>query len=87
MSDIAPVVDIILDGKPYAQRNWRILPRVGDFLLLKNGEVKAKVELVVWSDDTAYRPLGDRQWVQIACKTVESIDIDANVPSAGSVTL
>jgi len=67
-----PVVDIILDGKKFAMRNWAVIPRVGDHILLRNGEISALVESVVWGDDSQVRHV-ERQWIQLLCKTVESI--------------
>lgn len=63
-----PIVDILVDGKPYAIRNWREIPRVGDIINLKNGEVWGKVHAVVWSDDTACHHT-ERQWIQLLCTT------------------
>lgn len=65
-----PVVDIILDGKKFAMRNWGIIPRVGDTVILKDGEIFAEVSRVVWGDDSACRHK-ERQWVQLVCKTIE----------------
>ena len=64
-----PAVDIYLDGKKFAFRTWEIIPRVGDILLLRNGEIFAEVTCVFWGDDNSAPE--DRQWVQIACKTVD----------------
>lgn len=64
-----PAVDIYLDGKKFAFRNWEIIPRPGDVVLLSNGEIFAEVTRVFWGDDSSYP--GDRQWVQITCKTIE----------------
>lgn len=69
---MGPAVDIILDGKKFAFRNWTIIPRVGDHVLLKNGEISALVESVIWGDDSACRHT-ERQWIQLVCKTAESI--------------
>lgn len=65
-----PTIDILLDGTLYAARTWAHIPRVGDTLILKRGEVWAEVEKVVWSDDTACHHV-ERQWIQLVCKTVE----------------
>ena len=68
-----PIIDILLDGKKFAIRNtWTLIPRVGDALLLKNGEVLAEVTGVIWSDDSAANAAGlERQWVQLLCKTID----------------
>ena len=68
-----PIIDILLDGKKFAMRNtWALIPRVGDTVILKNGEVFAKVTRVYWSDDSSANAAGlERQWVQLVCKTVE----------------
>lgn len=61
-----PIIDIILDGKIFGQRNWEIIPRAGDTILLKDGEIYATVKQVVWGDDSRAAP-HERQWVQIVC--------------------
>lgn len=66
-----PVVDIILDGERYAARNWTIIPRVGEIVILKGGEVWAEVTQVVWGDDSAAGQFSNRQWIQLICKTIE----------------
>ena len=68
-----PIIYILLDGKKFAMRNtWALIPRVGDTVILKNGEVFAKVTRVYWSDDSSANAAGlERQWVQLVCKTVE----------------
>jgi hypothetical protein len=69
-----PIVEFILDGKLFAARTWQVIPRVGEVVLLKNGEVWAEVTQVVWGDDSKV-PIGiERQWVQILCKTIERTD-------------
>ena len=66
------IVDFILDGELYAQRRWKTIPRVGETILLKNGEIFAEVRHVVWGDET---PELKRQWIQILCKTITPTDL------------
>lgn len=72
-----PLIDFILDGKLFAMRNtWDSIPRVGDTVIFKNGEVWADVVRVIWGDDSAASSASiERQWVQILCKTVENPNI------------
>ena len=69
-----PLIDFILDGRPFAMRNtWDAIPRVGDTVIFKNGEVWADVVRVIWGDDSAASSVSiKRQWVQILCKTIEN---------------
>lgn len=71
----APVIDIYLDGKRFAMRTtWHHVPRVGDTLLLRDGEVWGEVVTVIWGDDTARDSAHlERQWVQILCMSVEPV--------------
>lgn len=71
-----PIIDILLDGNKFAMRNtWALVPRVGDTVILKNGEVFAEVTRVVWGDDSAATGAGlERQWVQLLCKTIAQHD-------------
>lgn len=66
-----PVVDIILDGKIFGMRTWTIIPRIGEIVLLKNGEVWAKVKQVVWGNDSKAPPGVERQWIQLLCETID----------------
>jgi hypothetical protein len=68
-----PIIDIVLDGSRFASRTtWTLIPRVGEVILLKNGEVWAKVTQVVWGDDSAASAAGlERQWIQVLCKTID----------------
>jgi hypothetical protein len=67
-----PLIDFIVDGKQFAMRNnWDVVPRVGDTVILKGGEVWVEVTRAIWSDDSqAEAALLDRQWVQLICKTI-----------------
>ena len=65
-----PIVEFILDGELFAQRNWKIIPRAGEIVLLNNGEIWSEVTQVIWSDDSQARHT-ERQWVQIVCKIIE----------------
>lgn len=63
-----PIIDIILDGKLFTSRNiWKITPRVGEIILLKNGTVFAEVKQIVIGNDSANK---NRQWIQLACETL-----------------
>lgn len=68
-----PLIDIIVDGELFAMRNsWDAVPRVGDTVILKGGEVWVEVTRVIFSDDSAAAYAGlDRQWVQLLCKTIQ----------------
>ena len=68
-----PLLDFLLDGKKYAMRTWDQIPRVGDTVIFKDGEVWAEVTRVIWAEDSAARSAGiqDRQWAQIICKSVQ----------------
>lgn len=70
-----PIVEFILDGKLFASRNWAIIPRSGEIVLLKKGSVWAKITQVVWGDDSQAPSGIERQWVQLVCKTIERKDI------------
>jgi hypothetical protein len=77
-----PIIDILLDGRNFAIRNtWALIPRVGDTVLLKNGEVFAEVTRVVWSDDSAATGAGlpGRQWLQLLCKTIDPNESSSSV--------
>jgi len=67
-----PLIDFVVDGKQFAMRNtWDIVPRVGDTVILKGGEVWVEVTRVIWGDDSqAEAARLDRQWVQLLCKTI-----------------
>lgn len=65
-----PAVDIYLDGEKFAFRTWEIIPRKGDMVILKGGEIFAEVTGVFWGDDSSYHGPGERQWVQLTCRTV-----------------
>lgn len=67
-----PIVEFILDGKLFAERNWAIIPRTGEIVLLKKGEVWAEVTQVIWGDDSTVLSGIKRQWVQVMCKTILS---------------
>ena len=63
-------IDIILDGQRYAYRTWSHVPRVGDVIQLRGGEVHLEVVRVVWADDDAR----DHDcWVQLLCTTAKNI--------------
>lgn len=63
-----PLIDFIVDGQKFAMRNsWDTIPRVGDTVILKGGEVWVEVTRVIWSD---YSAAIERQWVQLLCKTI-----------------
>lgn len=48
------------------------MPRVGDTVILKGGEVWVEVTRVIWCDDSATSGAGlERQWVQLLCKTID----------------
>lgn len=63
-----PIIDIILDGELFACREWEIIPRVGELVLLKKGDVWARVEQVLWGDDSAAPSSINRQWIHLVCK-------------------
>lgn len=71
MERLRPIVDFILDGKLFASRDWDIIPRKGEIVLLRNGEIFAEVLQVIWGDDSATPRSLKRQWIQIVCKQVE----------------
>jgi hypothetical protein len=81
MRVIDPAIDIILDGKRFAFRTWPIIPRVGDNILLRDGEISAVITRVVWGDDSSYHGPGERQWIQLVCKTIESITDQKTAPT------
>lgn len=66
-----PIIDFIVDGKRFATRNWGSIPRVGDIVIWKGGEVWVEVTKVIWSDDSAMPASIDRPWVQISCKLID----------------
>jgi len=66
-----PMIDFIVDGKRFAARNWELIPRVGDTVILGNGKVWVEVTMVIWADDSAAPSSFERQWVQILCKTID----------------
>ena len=66
-----PIVEFIMDGKLFASRSWIIIPRIGEIVLLRNGEIFAEVQNVFWGDDSASPSSMKRQWVQIICKQVD----------------
>jgi hypothetical protein len=74
--NVVPIIDIILDGAPFTSLfSWTLIPRAGEIVLLRNGDVWAKVTQVVWGDDSAAKSSGlDRQWIQILCKTISPDD-------------
>ena len=67
-----PLIYFVVDGKKFAMRNsWDVVPRVGDTVILKGGEVWVEVTRVIWSDDTAAASAAlERQWVQLLCKSI-----------------
>jgi hypothetical protein len=70
-----PIIDILLDGKRVDSLNhWSWIPRVGDTVMLKNGEVFSDVVRVVWADDSAlaHSKTMHRQWVQLVCETTNA---------------
>lgn len=76
-----PIIDFILDGELFSSRPWKIVPRVGEIVLLKNGEVWTEVTQVVWGDDSAAPPSSKRQWIQILCKQIEKPVQHPNAPA------
>lgn len=68
-----PVVDFILDGELFASRLWKMIPRVGEIILLKNGDVWAEVTQVIWGDDSKSRSSMNRQWIQVVCKQIDGV--------------
>jgi hypothetical protein len=69
-----PIIDIVLDGQLFAMRdNWALIPRVGDTVILKNGEIFAEIKRVVWGEDTPFSSASGnpRQWVQLVCETID----------------
>jgi len=46
-------IEIMLDGKFYGGRIWPAVPRVGDYLSLRNRMTIARVEDVVWGKNNA----------------------------------
>lgn len=76
-----PIIEFIVDGKLFAQRNWRLIPRVGEIVLLRNGEVWVEVIQVYWGDDSAAPAATERQWVQLACKLIAAPTANREKPA------
>lgn len=68
-----PLIDFLVEGKRFAVvSDWLHVPRVGEFVLIRDGEICLEVVRVVWSEDSSARAAGlERQWVQLVCKIVE----------------
>jgi hypothetical protein len=66
-------IDISVDGQLFARRFWALIPRVGDVVMLRQGEIAVRVACVVWSEDVPPAPLNS-QVVNLFCKTVDPND-------------
>lgn len=72
--DNRPVaIDIILDGKRFGARSWHHVPRVGDTIMLRNGEIFATVRRVVWAEDDERGSIHDCL-AQLICDTTKDIE-------------
>lgn len=67
-----PLIEVLIDGRVFAQRNWDDIPRVGDTLILKDGEVWVTVNGCYWSNDSQVKH-EDRLWIQLDCTLVKGL--------------